>query len=227
MAWTGTGAGEGGANPERTSTGTVEGEFECDRPAVPISDKALYATKVPMKKKNTARRVTTMPRDRLSDYNLYYFNLWWRRMEVESRKELKESQRREEEARKTRRKRKLESMVMLGRETQQRAKLSPAVFSETDVQLDEQIEQLDPFQLSNYLRVGEETLPGVTTEGVGVMVPAKSNYNITERAQDPGGTLMTQFMDGTRDSAARTELELRPNCRSNAGVEEELTRKGK
>ena len=118
-------------------------------------------------------------------------------MEVESRKELKESQRREEEARKTRRKRKLESMVTLGRETQQRAKISPAVFSETDVQLDEQLEQLDPFQLSNYLRVGEETLPGVTTEGVGVMVPARSNYNITERAQDPGGTLMTQFMDGT------------------------------
>ena len=194
---------------------------------MPISDEALYAARVPIKKKNTARRVTAMPRDRLSDYNLYYFNLWWRRMEVESRKELKESQRREEEARKTRRKRKLESMVMLGRETQQRAKLSPAVFSETDVQLDEQLEQLDPFQLSNYLRVGEETLPGVTTEGVGVMVPAKSNYNITERAQDPGGTLMTQFMDGTRVSAARTELDHRPNCRSNAGVEEELTRKGK
>ena len=106
--------------------------------------------------------------------------------------------------------------------------MSPGVFSETDVQLDEQIEHQNPLQLSNYLRAGEEQIPGITTEGVGVMVPARSNYNITEQAQDPGGILlMTQFMDGTRVSAARTELDQRPNCRSNAGVEEGLTRKGK
>ena len=60
------------------------------------------------------------------------------------------------------------------------------------------------------------------------MVPTGGNPNINEQPQDPRRRiLMTQFMDGTRDATARTELELGPiNCRGDR-VEEKLIRKRK
>ena len=58
---------------------------------------ATKQRKVPDKKKNTAiRNVPAQGRGK-SDYNLSYFNLWWTRMAVESRKEAKEAKRRKEE----------------------------------------------------------------------------------------------------------------------------------
>ena len=76
--------------------------------------------------------------------------------------------------------------------------MSPEVSSETEVQLG---------ILSNYLRVGDETIPGVTTEGVGVMVPRINSNNIYEQPQDPR-ILMTQYVDGTSGSTTGTELGL-------------------
>ena len=89
-------------------------------------------------------------------------------------------------------------MITMGGETQDRIKMSPVVSSETEVQ---------PCGLSNYLRVGDETIPGVTIEGVGVMVPGTKCNNIYEQPQD-SRILMTQQMNGTSGSVAGTELGL-------------------
>ena len=64
-------------DPTQADYSTDEGEFECIRAVVPITDQALHTEKVPAKKNNTAKRRTAVPRDRVSgtDYNLNYFNL--------------------------------------------------------------------------------------------------------------------------------------------------------
>ena len=61
---------------------------------------ATIQKNVPAKKKNTAKRNVSAQRRNMSDYNLSYFNLWWTRMAVESRKEAKEARRKEEEVKK-------------------------------------------------------------------------------------------------------------------------------
>ena len=181
--------------PPQADYSTDEGEF--DR-AVPISDRTLYTAKGPENKKNTARRRTAVPRGRLLDYDLYYFNLWWRRMEVESRKEQKETLRREDEARRAKRKRKF--LITLSGETQSREKISPVVFSEPEVHTG---------SFSNYLRAGDVTIPGVALEGVGVMVPETDdiNINIYEQPQD-SRQVKKRVTDGTRGSTTGTELGL-------------------
>ena len=179
--------------PPQADYSTDEGEF--DR-AVPISDRTLYTAKGPENKKNTARRRTAVPRGRLLDYDLYYFNLWWRRMEVESRKEQKETLRREDEARRAKRKRKF--LITLSGETQSREKISPVVFSEPEVHTG---------SFSNYLRVGDMTVPGVTLEGEGVMVPGNIDINIHEQPQD-SRLLLKQANESTRGSTTGTELGL-------------------
>ena len=181
--------------PPQADYSTDEGEF--DR-AVPISDRTLYTAKVPENKKNTARRRTAVPRGRLPDYDLYYFNLWWRRMEVESRKEQKETLRREDEARRAKWKRKF--LITLSGETQSREKISPVVFSEPEVHTG---------SFSNYLRAGDVTIPGVALEGVGVMVPETDdiNINIYEQPQD-SRQVKKRVTDGTRGSTTGTELGL-------------------
>ena len=75
----------------------------------------------------------------------------------------------------------------MGGETQERRKMSPVVFSKTEVQ---------PCRLFNTLRVGDDPIPGVTVEGVGVMVPGAKYNNICEQPQD-SRIMMTQQLDGS------------------------------
>ena len=78
---------------------------------VQITGQALNTGNVPAKIQNTAKQEMSVTRSRKSkskqgyNYNLNYFNLWWSRMEVKSRREAKESKRKEEELRRTERKR--------------------------------------------------------------------------------------------------------------------------
>ena len=121
-------------------------------------------------------------------YNLNYFNLWWSRMEVESRNESKETKREEEEARRNERKRKFSNNM--GWDTQ-RGRISTVDVSGTD-------------RLTCSLGVGDEQYPGVTVEGEGVVVP-KTVYVINEQFQ-ASMKLMTQHLDGTRVLEEGSEL---------------------
>ena len=117
---------------------------------------------------------------------------------MESRKEQKETLRREDEARRAKRKRKF--LITLSGETQSREKISPVVFSEPEVHTG---------SFSNYLRAGDVTIPGVALEGVGVMVPETDdiNINIYEQPQD-SRQVKKRVTDGTRGSTTGTELGL-------------------
>ena len=55
------------------------------------------------------------------------------------------------------------------------------------------------------MRVGDDPIPGVTVEGVGVMVPGAEYNNIYEQPQD-SRNIMTQQLDGTSGSERGREL---------------------
>ena len=88
-----------------------EEEFDGrDTAALQTTGQALNTRNVPVEIQNTAKREMSVTGNGISKlkqgYNLNYFNLWWSRMEVGSRKEAKELKRKEEEFRRIERKRK-------------------------------------------------------------------------------------------------------------------------
>ena len=89
-------------------------------------------------------------------------------------------------------------LITLSGETQSREKISPVVFSEPEVHTG---------SFSNYLRVGDMTVPGVTLEGEDVMVPGNIDINIHEQPQD-SRLLLKQANESTRGSTTGTELGL-------------------
>ena len=113
-------------------------------------------------------------------------------MEVESRKETRESKRKEEEIRRTERKRKFSTNM--GWDTQ-RGRISPVDVSGTDILT---------CLLDNTLGVGANQIPGVTVEGMGVVVPGAENA-IYEQPQATD-KVMTQQLDGTSGSMTGPEL---------------------
>ena len=92
--------------------------------------------------------------------------------------------------------------------------MSAVVFSTTEVQ---------PCRLFNNLRVGDDPIPGVTVEGVGMMVPGAKCNNICEQPQD-SRIMMTQQLNGTSGSVARPELGLIAEVGEGQGYDD---RKGK
>ena len=66
---------------------------------------------------------------------------------------------------------------------------------------------LQPCRLYNTLGVGEDLIPGVTVEGVGVMVPG-AEYNIIYEQPQDSNNIMTKQLEGTSGSV--TGLELGP-----------------
>ena len=152
--------------------------------AVQITGQALNTRNVPVEIQNTAKREMSVTGNGISKlkqgYNLNYFNLWWSRMEVESRKEAKELKRKEEEFRRIERKRKFSINMGWIREDTHRAR-------NTSVD----ISNINTYLLDNTLGVGDILCPGVTVEGV---VPEIDLIN--ERSQASNG--MMQYLDGTR-----------------------------
>jgi hypothetical protein len=173
--------------PPTAEYSTDEEEFgEHDTAAVEITGQALDTIIVPVEVRKTAKRNMPGPDTRISrqtqtqGYNLNYFNLWWSRMGVESRKEEKELKRREEEDRRSERKRKFSTKMGWTRnETTTRAKISPIDIPDNNTNL-----------LNNILGVEDDQYPGVTVEGEGVVPNSNA---ITERSQ-----AKTQYLDGTR-----------------------------
>ena len=118
--------------------------------------------------------------------NLNYFNLWWHRMGVESRKEEKELKRKEEEVRRADRKRKFSTKMGWTKKEATRARITLVDIPE-DTNLQVNI-------LNNIVGEKDEQIPGVIIEGVrGETVPA---FNaIIERSQ--AANIKTQYLDGT------------------------------
>ena len=100
---------------------------------------------------------------------------------MESRREAKESKRKEEELRRTERKRKFTTNMGWNREETNRARITSVDTSET-------------YSLDNTLGVGDVLYPGVTMEGEGV-VPG-IDLMIHERSQ--ATNRMMQILDDTR-----------------------------
>ena len=104
-------------------------------------------------------------------------------MEVESWKEARELKRKEEEFRRTERKRKFTTNMGWNREDTSRARITSVDTSENET-----------YSLDNTLGVGDVLYPGVTMEGEGV-VPG-IDLMIHERSQ--ATNRMMQLLDGTR-----------------------------
>ena len=176
-------------DPPPAEYSTDEEEFDGrDTAAVQTTGQALNTRNVPVEIQNTAKREMSVTENRISKlkqgYNLNYFNLWWSRMEVGSRKEAKELKREEEEFRRIERKRKFSINMGWIREDTHRAR-------NTSVD----ISNINTYLLDNTLGVGDILCPGVTVEGEGEGVVPEIDL-INERSQASNG--MTQYLDGTR-----------------------------
>ena len=156
---------------------------------------ATKQRKVPDKKKNTAiRNVPAQGRGK-SDYNLSYFNLWWTRMAVESRKEAKEAKRRKEEVMKAGMRRmykNIKRITEMGDAPEHRIELAQPQINSQNVSMSQQIGQ-----------GGSSLNGGSQDQGEGGREGVPVDHVIHERSQDSKTEENLQY--GTQGLITRPE----------------------